>query len=211
MPAHSEGPLKTVFLAGGIGSGKSTVARELERLGAARIDLDELSREVLEPGSPVLVEIARAFGADLIDTKTGVLDRGLLARRAFATPEDAARLEALELPAIRALLVERLERLRGQGEAHPLCVVEVPLLDRMGAMRDLADEVLLVDCPLALRRVRAVKRGMTEADFDARAANQPTDEWLRAHAGVIIANEGTAEELLDKVRAWYEQGCVVHG
>ncbi len=198
--------MKTVFLAGGIGSGKSTVARELERLGAARIDLDELSREVLEPCSPVLDAIAEAFGADLVDAHTGVLNRRLLAARAFATPEDAARLEELELPAIRELLYKRLESLSASHEGNArLCVVEVPLLDRVGEMLDTVDEVLLVDCPLDLRRVRAVQRGMTETDFDARAANQPSDEWLRAHATTIIPNEGTAEELCERVRVWYEQ------
>lgn len=203
--------MKTVFLAGGIGSGKSTVARELERLGACRIDLDELSREVLLPGSPVLALIAQAFGTDLIDAQTGQLDRRLLAQRAFATPADAASLEALELPAIRQLLIERLEELQTAEDGPTLCVVEVPLLDRMGDMLELADEILVVDCPLAVRRVRAVQRGMTEADFDARAANQPTDEWLRAHATSVLRNEGTAEDLLGQLSAWYEQRSVSHG
>ena len=62
--------MRTVFLTGGIASGKSTVARELERLGAWRIDLDELSRRVLEPGSPCLGEVTRAFGDDLVDPRT---------------------------------------------------------------------------------------------------------------------------------------------
>lgn len=195
----------TVFLAGGIGSGKSTAARELERLGACRIDLDQLSREVLEPGSPILPAIQDAFGADLVDPQTGVLNRGLLAQRAFATKADAARLEAIELPAIGNLLRQRLQELEGASPAPALCVVEVPLLDRMVPMRELADEVVLVDCPRAIRRVRAIGRGMTGEDFDARAANQPTDEWLRAHATTVISNLGTAGQLCQQVRRWYEE------
>lgn len=195
----------TVFLAGGIGSGKSTAARELERLGACRIDLDQLSREVLEPGSPILPAIQDAFGADLVDSQTGVLNRGLLAQRAFVSKEDAARLEAIELPAIGNLLRQRLQELEGASPAPALCVVEVPLLDRMGPMRELADEVVLVDCPRAIRRERAIGRGMTGEDFDARAANQPTDEWLRAHATTVISNLGTAGQLCQQVRRWYEE------
>ena len=84
-------------------------------------------------------------------------------------------------------------------------MVEVPLLDRMGPMRELADEVVLVDCPRAIRRVRAIGRGMTGEDFDARAANQPTDEWLRAHATTVISNLGTAGQLCQQVRRWYEE------
>ena len=68
-----------VFLAGGIASGKSTVARELERLGAWRIDLDRISRDVLEPGGECTLAIADAFGQDVLDPITGALRRGLLA------------------------------------------------------------------------------------------------------------------------------------
>ena len=78
--------MHVVFLAGGTGSGKSTVARELERLGAWRIDLDELSRAVLEPGTACLGEVADAFGDDLVDRETGALDRALLARRVLLAP-----------------------------------------------------------------------------------------------------------------------------
>lgn len=195
--------MRTVFLAGGIGSGKSTVAHELERLSCCRIDLDQLSREVLLPGSPTTLEVARAFGPDLLDER-GVLDRRLLAARAFATSEDAALLERIELPAIARLLEKRLGALSNASDPPEICLVEIPLLDRADAMRHLATETVLVDCPLELRRVRAVERGMTEEDFDARVANQPTDEWLRAHADTVISNTGTYDELIAQVHAWYE-------
>ena len=195
----------TVFLAGGIGSGKSTAARELERLGACRIDLDQLSREVLKPGSSIIVPIQDAFGADVVDAQTGELNRGLLAQRAFASQESIACLEAIELPAIAELLKERLAFLAASDPQPPLCVVEVPLLDRMESMRELADEVIVIDVPLAVRRERAIGRGMTGEDFDARAANQPSDDWLREHATTVIANDGTAEQLCQRIDAWYEQ------
>ncbi|MBR3234386.1 MAG: dephospho-CoA kinase [Atopobiaceae bacterium] len=197
--------MKTVFLAGGIGSGKSTVAHELEELGACRIDLDQLSRDVLAPGSPLTKEIAQVFGADLLDATTGELNRRLLASRAFATKEDAALLEALEIPAIEDLLVERVEALRASDNPPALCVVEVPLLDRVQDIRALADEVLVVMCPLVQRRARAIGRGMSGHDFDARAANQPTDEWLREHATSIIDNTGDYEQLKARIRTWYEE------
>ena len=199
----------TVLLAGGIGSGKSTVARELEALGCRRIDLDQLSREVLRPGSVVLQQIADAFGSDVVSPKTGELNRRLLAERAFATQADAERLEAIELPAIRALLAQRLEELASSQRPPEICVVEVPLLDRMGEGISLADEVLVVSCPLELRRKRAIERGMDGDDFDARVANQPSDEWLRAHATCVIENDGSYEDLVNRVRRWYDERTAV--
>ena len=120
-----------VFLAGGIASGKSSVARELELRGAWRIDLDQLSRAVLEPGSDCAAEVAREFGDDLVDPRTGEISRPMLASRAFADPESAARLEQIELPYIRRMLVRMLEGEACAAVAPAVCVVEVPLLDRM--------------------------------------------------------------------------------
>jgi len=193
----------TVFLAGGIASGKSSVARALERRGAWRIDLDQVSRAVLEPGSECVAEVAEEFGEDLVDARTGALDRGALARRAFADADSTARLEAIELPYIRRMLVRMLE---GEGcclTKPRVCVVEVPLLDRIESMLNLADEVLVVDCPLEVRRVRAQGRGMDVADFDRRAALQPSDEYLRRHATALLDNSGGPSELAGQVEAWW--------
>lgn len=194
-----------VFLAGGIASGKSTVARLLAARGARVIDLDQLSRDVLAPGEPCLVEVASAFGADLLDSVTGELDRGLLARRAFATPEGTSRLEAIELPRIKSRLGRLLDEARAEA-APPTCVVvEVPLLDRVQDLLALADEVLVVSCPAPTRLERAVTRGMGRADAAARMALQPTDEYLSAHCDVELANDSDEEGLAAKVDAWWAE------
>ncbi len=196
--------MHTVFLAGGTASGKSTAARELERLGAWRIDLDELSRAVLAPGSECLSEVCDAFGDDVVDAGTGVLDRALLARRAFADAESAELLERIELPHIRAMLVRMLTSgICGQREPA-CCVVEVPLLDRVEGMVDLADEVVVVTCPLEVRRARAEGRGMDPADFDRRVARQPSDAYLRSHATTVIENTAGESDLLSAVRRWWD-------
>lgn len=196
--------MHTVFLAGGTASGKSSVARELERLGAWRIDLDEISRAVLAPGEPCVTEVCAAFGDDLVDEETGELDRALLARRAFADEASAELLERIELPYIRDMLVRMLTSgICGQREPA-CCVVEVPLLDRMEPMLDLADEVVVVTCPLEERRARACLRGMDAADFDRRVARQPSEEYLRAHATSVIDNVGDEAALLAGVRAWWD-------
>lgn len=192
-----------VYLAGGIASGKSTAARVMESLGACRIDLDVLSRTVLEPGGACLDEVRDAFGDDLIDVRTGRLDRRRLATVAFSTPGGIARLESIELPHIREALVAQLHQMALSGVCD-VCVVEVPLLDRMGPLADLADEVVCVTCPFEVRRVRARERGVEEADFDRRAANQPSDEYLCDHADTVIENGGDQEELVAAVRAWWD-------
>ena len=196
--------MRTVFLAGGIASGKSTVARLLHERGAWLCDLDQVAREVVAPGSEVLEQIADEFGDDVVDPETGELRRSVLAERAFDTPEDTARLEAIEMPAIRARLTEILMTSCCAATAPVLAVVEVPLLDRVEDLLPLADAVLVVVAPLALRRERALGRGMDGADFDRRVAAQPSDEWLRAHATHVIDNAGDADELERAVNAWWE-------
>ena len=193
----------TTFLAGGIASGKSTVARLLHDRGAWLCDLDQVSREVLEAGSPVLESIATEFGDDLVDRDTGELNRSELAARAFATSEDTARLEAIEMPAIRERLAAILTSSSCSGAEPKLTIVEVPLLDRVEDLLPLADDVLVVTASLALRRERAIGRGMTGEDFDARAARQPSDEYLRAHATHVIENDGNPATLEAAVDAWW--------
>ena len=193
-----------VFLAGGNASGKSTVAREHERQGAWRIDLDRISRDVLEPGGECTLAIADAFGQDVLDPNTGALRRGLLAKRAFAS-EDAARLlEKIELPYIRQGLELALSQDACASAEPPCAVVEIPLLDRMEDSLAMADEVVCVTCPLVIRRERAIVRGMCGEDFDVRAARQPSDEYLRSKSDVEIANDGDEKDLASKVRAWWD-------
>jgi len=195
----------TVIVAGGIASGKSTVARAMESHGARRLDLDNVSRSVLAAGSEALDAICAEFGTDLVDARTGELDRGLLAQRAFVSAERAAALEAIELPYIKAELARELAASAGECPAPEVCVVEVPLLDRIEDELSSYDEIVCVVTPYERRRELAVGRGMTVADFEARAQNQPSDAYLRAHATTVIANDGTLDELLATVDAWWQE------
>ena len=196
--------MHTTFLAGGIASGKSTVARMLHERGAWLCDLDQVSREVLESGSPVLAQVAAEFGDDLIDPESGELDRLGLAVRAFASAEATERLEAIEVPAIRERLAQILTNSCCAATEPALAVVEVPLLDRVEDLLPLADDVLVVCAPLSLRRERACGRGIDGEDFDARVARQATDDYLRAHATHVIENDGDEEALARAVDAWWQ-------
>ena len=196
--------MKKLVLIGGIASGKSTVGRELESLGARRIDMDQVSRDVCAPRSEVVRRIAERFGPDVVDEGTGELRRGLLAGRAFASPSATADLEAITHPAITRRLIELVGELEGSDELPAACVIEIPLPDRVPDVLSWADDVICVSCPLSVRRARAVLRGMDPADFDRRAALQPTDDEFARMATVDIHNDGDKAELLAQVRLWWE-------
>lgn len=194
----------TVFLAGGMASGKSTVARMLEEKGAYRIDLDCVSRDVLVSGSECMEEIVRTFGDDVVDKKTGQLDRHQLAMRAFATPTAAKKLEAIEMPYIIRTLKEILVEVSLKEDGPAVCVVEVPLLDRIESLLTLADEVVAVVSPYELRKKRAQMRGVSSKDFEQRVAGQPSDEYLCSKAATVIENSEDEDLLATYVNAWWD-------
>lgn len=192
------GPMKKVGLTGGIGSGKSTVARMLGGAGFAVVDADQVARDIMEPGLPVLEEVAAAFGADLIGDD-GALDRGELARRAFATTEDTQRLNAITHPAIRAESERRFAAAEEAGEQA--VIYDMPLLVDLGLNQDM-DLTVVVDVDKEERIRRLVdKRGLDEADARARMAQQIDDATRLAVADVVIDNNGPLDALEPQVAA----------
>lgn len=196
------GPMKRVGLTGGIGSGKSTVARMLGGAGFAVVDADQIARDIMAPGSPVLEEVAAAFGADLIGDD-GALDRGELARRAFANTEDTQRLNAITHPAIRAESERRFAAAEEAGEQA--VIYDMPLLVDLGLNQDM-DLTVVVDVDKEERIRRLVDtRGLDEADARARMAQQIDDATRLAAADVVIDNNGPLEALEPQVAALIEK------
>ena len=196
------GPMKKVGLTGGIGSGKSTVARMLGGAGFAVVDADQIARDIMAPGSPVLDEVAADFGADLIGDD-GALDRGELARRAFATKEDTQRLNAITHPAIRAESERRFAAAEEAGEQA--VIYDMPLLVDLGLNQDM-DLTVVVDVDKEERIRRLVdKRGLDETDARARMAQQIDDATRLAAADVVIDNNGPLEALEPQVAALIEK------
>ena len=192
------GPMKKVGLTGGIGSGKSTVAQMLGGAGFAVVDADQIARDIMAPGSPVLGEVAAAFGADLIGGD-GALDRGELSRRAFATTEDTQRLNAITHPAIRAESERRFAAAEEAGEQA--VIYDMPLLVDLGLNQDM-DLTVVVDVDKEERIRRLVDtRGLDEADARARMAQQIDDATRLAAADVVIDNNGPLEALEPQVAA----------
>lgn len=202
----------TLFLIGNIASGKSTAARYLERRGALRIDLDELAKALYQPGSAVVDEIAAEFGWDVVNANGGI-DRAVLADRAFATPEDTARLNAIVHPVVLEQLGLRLlpaNCCSVMVPEHPFAVVEVSAPEGFEDAFALADEVVAITAPLEARRLRAIERGMDADDFDRRAECQPSDERLLALATRSIDNSAADDSLLDSLDALLEELGVAH-
>lgn len=175
-----------IALTGGIGSGKSTVARMLADRGAVVVDADAIAREIVEPGQPALAEIRDAFGSDVI-TGEGSLDRARLAEVVFADPEALARLNAITHPRI----AQRSADLLASAPGDAVVVYDMPLLVEQGgdALRGW-DRIVVVDAPDDLRLERVVARGLDREDARRRLAAQATREERLAVADVILDNSG---------------------
>ena len=181
-----------IGLTGGIGSGKSTVAKRLVELGATEIDADLLAREAVAPGTQGLAEVAERFGSDLVDSN-GALNRALLAERAFSSEENRKDLEAILHPKIQKLSRERI------AQATGLVVYTIPLLVETNSTLPF-DKILTVSAPVDLRVERLVQsRGMTEAEARARIAAQASDDQRESVADYVINADCTMEELFAQV------------
>ena len=187
-----------VGLTGNIGSGKSTVAGILEARGVPLIDADLLAREAVAPGTPALAAIAERFGRSVL-TPAGALDRAALRAIVFANPADRASLDAIVHPAVKALRDARLADLRARRA--PVVVCDIPLLFETGLDREV-DVTVLVDAPLDVRLARILRnRGLSRDEALAMAAAQLPAEDKRARADYVIENDGSVEELRERVNA----------
>lgn len=196
-----------VGLTGGIGAGKSTVARLLAEHGAHVIDADAVAREVVQPGQPALAAIAEEFG-DRVLTDDAALDRGAMAEIVFADEDRLRALEAITHPAIRTRIAELLdehERAEADEPGQRVVVLDHPLLVETGLADDLP-VVVVVTAPEDVRVRRLVEgRGVDAADARARMRAQATDEQRRAAATHLVPNDGDTDALHDRVAALWQE------
>lgn len=189
-------PFSHIGLTGGIASGKSTVARLLERHGLAILDADVMSREVVEPGTPAFERITHEFGSGVLDGE-GRLDRRALAAIVFAEPGRRKALEAIVHPAVRALARSQVSALaRLPVDRRPRAVVEViPLLYEVGLAGEF-DAVWVVACDPEQQLCRLQDRdGLDPEAARARLAAQWPIERKVALADRVIPNTGTLADL----------------
>ena len=182
-----------VGLTGGIGSGKSEVARRLAEHGAVLIDADVAAREVVVPGSPGLAQVVEAFGPGVLRTD-GSLNRERLGEIVFADPRLRAELNAIVHPLVREWMQEA-ERAAVQADGDAVVVHDVPLLAESRGKAGF-DVVIVVDVPADVQVERLVgQRGMTAEQARARMAAQASREQRLAVADIVIDNSGSLDDL----------------
>ena len=192
-----------IGLVGGIASGKSAVAAELEKLGAKVLDADSAAHEVINLPD-VRSELVSRWGKEILQA-TGEIDRRAVASRVFS-PAQQARADLQFLgetlhPRIRRFFEKELEKMSRSGTLA--VVIDAPLLVEAG-WHDLCDSVIFVDADRAKRLERATLRNWTKNDFTQREASQLPIEEKRQHATHKVANDGTVGSLRKQILKIWE-------
>ncbi len=191
-----------VGLTGGICTGKSTVSRMLEELGARIVDSDAIAHQIQAPGQPAYAAILRAFGKGILD-EAGRIDRRALGAMVFAEPRRRAELEAIMHPAIIAES-DRCVREALAARAQ-LVVVDAALLVEVGRHRKFARLIVVVASEAEqIRRLRS-RNGLGEAEARQRVAAQLPLAEKRRVAHHVVENSGTLEETAAQVRALHAE------
>jgi dephospho-CoA kinase len=190
-----------VGLTGGIGAGKSTVARMLAERGAVVFDADDFARQAVEAGTPGYERVVAEFGPDAV-TASGGLNREWLADRVFADPDERRRLEAIVHPEVARLSAEAIEPYRATDR---VVVYVVPLLVE-NQMESMFDVVIVVSSPEEARIARvAEERGVSEKAIRERMAAQLPDRKRERAAHVVIRNDGSMEDLAREVDVLWQE------
>ncbi len=181
--ASDEWPLR-IGLTGGIGSGKSTVARMLVELGAALVDTDAIASALTGPGGAAVPAVAQAFGADAV-APDGAMDRDRMRAIAFADPQARRRLEAIVHP-----LIGQEAGAQAAAQAGRVIVFDVPLLAESAHWRARVDRVLVIDCTEATQVRRVMARNGWPAEAVERVMAQQASRSRRLSiADAVIFNE----------------------
>lgn len=177
--------MAVVGLTGGIGSGKSTVARLFGALGVHWVDADDVAREVVEPGTPALKRIAEHFGQEIL-LPDGGLDRAALRRIVFDAPKERTWLESLLHPVIRE---ELMRQLHPDNYALPYVLLVSPLLLETD-QHELVEKIVVVDVPVEVQIERTMARDTNDREQVERiiAAQMPREQRLQKADDVVDNN-----------------------
>lgn len=199
--------MKIAGLTGGIGSGKSTVARLFGELGVHWVDADDVAREVVEPGTPALERIAKHFGEQIL-TSEGALDRAQLRGIVFQQPEERAWLESLLHPIIRDELIRQLNP---ENYQLPYVLLVSPLLLETD-QHELVDRIIVIDVPKDVQLERTMARDTNSREQVERIiAAQMSREDRLARADEVIDNDRPLDDVTRQVRELHERLLVDFG
>ncbi|MCF7824196.1 MAG: dephospho-CoA kinase [Candidatus Marinimicrobia bacterium] len=187
---------------GNIGSGKTTVSQRLAEFGAVVSHSDDLAKEILQNTPEIISQICTRFGADILD-ESGSVQTRLLAERAFSSPGNQKFLNGLIHPEVRKATLARIQTAR--ESACRLFVIDAPLLFEAG-VDAITDSVLVVTASHIFRQGRVEKRSqIRDNDFNRRDELQLSIEEKIARADHVITNNGSLDDLMEKVDALYRQ------
>jgi dephospho-CoA kinase len=192
--------MRVIGLTGGIGSGKSTIARHLEKLGAVVIDVDKVAHGTYRRGQPAFDQLVERFGPEIVGPD-GEIDRAKLGAAVFGDPARMKLLTEVVWPATYRAAREAIREERERGTA--VVVLEAAVLVEAGWL-DTADEIWVATTlpQNAIDRVM-LRNGLSEQAAQERIASQLSNEERLVHADVHIENDGTLDDLIHRVdRAW---------
>ncbi len=189
----------TLGVTGGIGSGKSTAIKILGELGATIIDADKAAHFVYEPGGSAYDQVVAAFGDEIL-APDRTIDRKKLGTIVFADPAALKRLTDIVWPRTFDRMRQMVAEIRARGDRAPIVIEAAVLIE--ANWQPLFDEIWLVSAPRerVIERVQA-ERGMKPEQTEARIRAQLSDDQRRRHATLVIANDGSIDELRVKLKA----------
>ena len=193
---------KVIGLTGGIGSGKSTVAKFLAELGAVILDADKVGHEAFKPNTEAWREVVDTFGRQIL-TPSGEINRKKLGEIVFSNPESLLKLNKIMHPRMRDMIKAQIEEYRQQG--IDVVVLEAAVLLEAN-WTPLVDEVWVTIAPepAVLKRLKE-QRGIEEEQTLARIHSQLSTEERIKHADVVINNDGNLDEVKAKVKELWER------
>ncbi len=194
---------KVIAITGGIGSGKSAVAKLFEQWGAQTVDADILAREVVEPGSEGFQRVVQNFGPDMV-LADGSLNRPKLASIIFSDQEKKALLESLLHPLIRERWLSHLQRLK-KSDA-PLIAYIVPLFFESTAEMPEIEKVILISAPEETRIHRIMSRDLFPRHIaELRIRAQLPDSAKIDKSDYVIKNDSSLEQLESRAREVFRE------
>ena len=193
---------KVIGLAGGIGSGKSTVSQCLAELGAVILDADKIGHEAFKPNTEAWHEVVATFGKQIL-TPSGEVDRKKLGEIVFGNAESLSRLNQIMHPRMVDMIKAQIEEYRQQG--IDVVALEAAVLIEAN-WTSLVDEVWVTVASeaMVLKRLKQ-QRGLEEERTLARIRSQLSAEERVKHADVVINNDGSPDELKAKVKELWER------
>ena len=184
-----------VGLTGTTGAGKSTLSEELKKYGYAIIDADAVARLATEKGSPLLPKLAEAFGQDVLNTD-GSLDRKVLAKRAFSTPEATKLLNTITHPEIIRLIDKKINGAFWDG--YEAVIIDAPQLFE-SEMAYKCNFIVSVVAPQDIRIKRIMERDeLTAEEAERRINSQLSDDFFRENSDVVVENDGDEQKLKEQ-------------